>query len=204
MNRRNAVASLVAALLAAPVASAEEGEEAVGAPTRPIERRGITASISGGVGELHVLPEDAKEIVSEGSAVSIRLGSRLQKGSLAMAMIDFVNDGTTMHTVFGAALQFHPTRRIYARLGGGMARFRVKEAEEPEFEEPVLMLGATVEEDRWSPGVTAGLGIEWLQLRDLSLNAELTSMASMYPDDDEGDIGAINVSLMLGASWYGL
>jgi hypothetical protein len=162
-----------------------------GPPTAPPERSGWTAGIAVGPGELHILPDDGDEQVSEGAGFSLRFGRALSNSFTFQAITEFVDVGDTTNAMFGGCIQFYLADWFFVRAGGGLTRFKRESA--------ATETGGGDTTDELGVGVLGGIGGEWLQLRDLGLSAELMFMGSRPKNLD---LTAINASFMLGVQWF--
>lgn len=182
---------------AAAAARADEGDpEMQGPPTKPALRSGWTAGIAVGPGELHVIPDDSdKEPADEGPAFSVRLGVAVSQSFLVMGLTEFVEGSGGSNALYGGAIQFYLSERIFVRAGGGLTRYtRGGSSSDPEV--------PASSKSYLGVGAMGGVGSEWLQLQDLGLTVEMMFMANR-PDLPEGAKGTIvNGSIMLGIQWF--
>lgn len=185
----------VAVATASPVQAGDEEKSPPG-PIREPERRGWTAGLAGGFGDLHLFPEKADEVLLENAAsVGGSLGVALGPRSLLLLDVSWVNHrGVRSHSLAGVGLQFYATNRIWFRISAGAARYYQKA-------DPVSL---TPKVDRWSGGVKAGFGVEWMQFRRLSLGSQLEWVGGSFPDDEKGNLDVFTASLhVLTVQWYG-
>jgi hypothetical protein len=203
---RNTIITLTvcAVVLTAPGrASAEEKDG--GPAVQPTTRDGLTYGLAVGPGDFHVIPdvEGVDETILEGAAVSLRVGRALHQRALLMAIVEYVMTPDASHAILGIAFQTYLTKRVFLRAGGGFDVWHETEGEE---EPPPLKGVRSHGGDAYeiSLGGLGGVGVEFMQLRDLALSAELMIGAAMHPEVAAGDnnVYLLNVSLMLGVQWF--
>ena len=195
MFRRLAV--LLLALLPASAFAAEDVDTAApGAPINPSERRGWTAGVAGGLGDIHVFPEESDEQITEAKTGYACFGRAVGQRSLGLVWTEYSSETGLTHSAVGGGAQIFLNDRFFFRAGGGIFRFKTGSSD------PADPSGGTTI-DRWSPGAELALGVEWFQFRDMAVNTHLSYMAAFYPHDTV-DIAAYNVSLRVGLQWYGL
>ena len=192
-------AAVVAILLPLSALAVEDVDTAApGAPINPSERRGWTAGVTAGVGDIHIFPEDQDEQTLEAKSGSLCLGRAFGQRTLGLVWGEYASEEMLTHSGFGAGLQVFVTDRFFVRGGGGIMHFKTGSADPAD---PANELDI----DRWTPGAELGIGVEWFQFRDMAINTQLAYIAAFYDTEDEGgDFSAYNVSLRVGVQWYGL
>lgn len=207
MKAHRLVSTLVLSVLAAcclvsrPAYAADAGDDtaAPGAPIHPSERTGWTVAIAGGSADLRTYPEDQAENLTTGNGIALDAGRAVNQRMLVLGHAELVNaGGGVTHSLYGVGVQYFVAQRVWTRAGIGMGNYKLKTEPDP----VTGMGGGNI--DRWSGGAFAGVGVEWLQFRNLALDTQIAWMAAPYPDSDRGDLSAMNVSLMIGVRWYGL
>jgi len=191
------VLGLLGVAATAVTARADEGDpEMQGPPTKPALRSGWTAGIAVGPGELHVIPDDDdKAPADEGPAFSVRLGVAVSQSFLVMGLTEFVEGSSGSNALYGGAIQFYLSERIFVRAGGGLTRY----TRDGSSSDPLVPASS---KSYLGVGAMGGVGGEWLQLQDLGLTVEMMFMANR-PDLPEGAKGTIvNGSIMLGIQWF--
>ena len=113
--------ALAVAWGATPAAAGDDGPA-----VRPTARRGWTGGLAVGMGELHNfnLGDSRPDTISEGAAVSLRIGKALHQRTLFMIDLEYVMDGTYSSTMAGAYGQFYLSNRWWFRAWGGLTRLR--------------------------------------------------------------------------------
>jgi len=197
----------------APARADAGGDE--GPAVHPTVRSGWTGGIAVGMGELHqfwTADNGQPDSISEGAAVSLRIGKAVSQQTLFQLEIEYVMDGTLSSTMAGAYGQFYVSPRWWLRAGAGLTRLRQTSSGEPSMTSArsvpqggpmVYAATTTVEDDRYSFGGLGGIGADYFQTKDLALSAEFTLMLSYYDiENSDDDLLLANVGLLLGIQWY--
>ena len=197
MTVRSMLAALTLLFPVSAMAVEDVDTAAPGAPINPTERRGITAGVSAGLGDIHVTPEDQDEQIHEAKSGYVNLGYALGSRFLVLGWAEYNSESNLTHSAIGGGAQIFLNDRFFVRAGAGTMRFKTG-AQDPA--DPAN----EVDIDRWAPGAEFAIGVEWFQFKDMALNTHLAYMAAFYPHDERGDITAYNVALRFGLQWYGM
>jgi hypothetical protein len=201
-RRRIAVAAGLACLAAScallsPARALAEGEgNAPGPPLKDPERKGWTAGIAFGMGELHTFPfaSGASASSEEGPGVSVRVGYCFSQNLMGLLLVDFVKSDDFTNALLGAGLQIYATQRVFVRLGSGLGRLTGNSSSLTG-----MMTSTADTETKLGVAGHAGLGVEFFQMQHLAFDGEFTTTFNKIVGDSSANL---NLSLMLGVQWF--
>ena len=199
MNARTLLATLALLFPVSAFAIEDVDTAAPGAPINPSERRGLTAGVAAGLGDIHVFPEEQDEIITEAKSGYFNAGYAVSQRFLVLGWGEYNSETGMTHSAFGGGGQVFLNDRFFVRGGVGIMRFRTGVSDPASGETE-----SEADLDRWAMGGELAIGLEWFQFRDMAINSHLAYMGAFYPHSEQGDIGAYNVALRIGLQWYGL
>ena len=203
VRRRIQAGALAAALAAScalfsPARALAQGLEgnAPGPPLKDPERKGFTAGVAFGMGEMHVFPftSGVSATREEGPGVSVRLGACFSQDVMGLLLVDFVKTDSYTNALLGAGLQLYATERLFFRLGAGLGRLTGNS------QTLTGSMSSTANSDT-QLGVAGhgGVGYEFFHMQHLAFDAEFVTTFNKITDNK---YAFMNLSLMLGAQWF--